>query len=122
MALSLDHINICTNDLEAVSKTLTRLLRLKEGYRPPFSSEGIWLYGNGYPIVHLSKSNQVPGNDTGGLDHVAFKDDDYEGLKDRLNADGVEYTDQVVPGTGVRQVFFKVNHEIKIEVDFDPSN
>ena len=122
MALTLDHINIRTNDLEAVSKTLVRLLGLKKGYRPPILTEGIWLYGNGYPIVHLSKRDQAPGNDTGGLDHIAFKDDDYEGLKARLDADGMEYLGRVVPHTGIRQVFFKVHHHIKIEVDFNPAS
>ena len=121
MALTLDHINIRTNDIQKVRRTLVRLLHLEEGYRPPFSTEGIWLYSNGSPIVHLSKREQVPGNDTGGLDHIAFKDDDYEGLKTRLDSEGVNYTDRVVPQTGVRQVFFKINHEIKIEVDFDPT-
>ena len=121
MALTLDHINIRTNDVKAVSNTLVRLLKLKEGYRPPFSTDGIWLYGNDYPIVHLSKRDRAPGDDTGGLDHIAFKDDDYEGLKARLDEDGVEYTDREVPDTGVRQVFFKISHEIKIEVDFAPA-
>ena len=121
MAITLDHINIRTDDPDAVRDCLVRLLGLEAGYRPPFTTEGIWLYGGGYPIVHVSKRDFVPGDDTGGLDHVAFKDDDYEGLIARLEADGVEYTDRVVPDTGVRQVFFKVNHEIKIEVDFDPT-
>ena len=120
MAIILDHINIRTNDLKSVSSKLVRLLGLEEGYRPPFLSEGVWLYGNGYPVVHISKSDQAPGNDTGSLDHIAFKDDDYEGLKSRLQLDGIEYTDYIVPNTGTRQVFFKVNHEIKIEVNFDP--
>lgn len=121
MAITLDHINIRTDDPEAVRDCLVRLLGLEAGYRPPFATEGIWLYGGGYPIVHVSKRDFVPGDDTGGLDHVAFKDDDYEGLIARLEADGIEYTDRVVPDTGVHQVFFKVNHEIKIEVDFDPA-
>ena len=120
MAIILDHINIRTNDLKSVSCKLVRLLGLEEGYRPPFLSEGVWLYGNGYPIVHISKSDHAPRNDTGSLDHIAFKDDDYEGLKSRLQLDGIEYTDYIVPNTGTRQVFFKVNHEIKIEVNFDP--
>ena len=55
------------------------------------------------------------------MDHIAFKDDDYDGLIERLKADGIDYTDRIVPDTGVRQVFFKVNHEIKVEVDFDPA-
>ena len=121
MAITLDHINIRTDNPEAVRDTLERLLGLEAGYRPPFATKGIWLYGSGYPIVHVSKCNYVPGQDTGGLDHIAFKDDDYDGLIGRLEADDIDYTDRVVPDTGVRQVFFKINDEIKVEVDFDPA-
>ena len=121
MAITLDHINIRTDNPEAVRETLERLLGLEAGYRPPFATKGIWLYGSGYPIVHVSKCNYVPGQDTGGLDHIAFKNDDYDGLIGRLEADGIDYTDRVVPDTGVRQVFFKINDEIKVEVDFDPA-
>ena len=121
MAITLDHINIRTDNPEAVRDPLERLLGLEAGYRPPFATKGIWLYGSGYPIVHVSKRDYVPGQDTGGLDHIAFKDDDYDGLIDRLETDGIDYTDRVVPDTGIRQVFFKVNHEIKVEVDFDPA-
>ena len=121
MAIKLDHINIRTDNPEAVKDTFERLLGLEVGYRPPFPSKGTWLYGSGYPILHVSERDYVPGDDTGGLDHIAFKDDDYDGLIERLEADGIDYTDRVVPDTGVRQVFFKVNHEIKVEVDFDPA-
>lgn len=121
MAIKLDHINIRTNDTQAVSDTLVRLLGLEVGYRPPFTSEGFWLYGNGHPIVHISRRDYVPGDDTGALDHVAFKDDDFDGLTGRLEADGIDYELRVVPDTGVRQVFFKVNHEIKVEIDYDPA-
>ena len=121
MAITLDHINIRTDNPEAVRDTFERLLGLEVGYRPPFSSKGIWLYGSGYPILHVSGRDYVPGDDTGGLDHIAFKDDDYYGLIERLKAEGIDYEDRVVPDTGVRQVFFKVNHEIKVEVDFDPA-
>ena len=120
MDLTLDHINICTNELEVVRDTLVRLLGLEQGYRPPFPMEGVWLYGNGYPIVHLSKRKEDPGNDSGSVDHIAFKGSDYEALKKRLDLDGVGYVEKIVPVTGVRQVFFRVNHELKIEVDFSP--
>ena len=32
----------------------------------------------------------------------------------------MDYIGRTVPETGVWQVFFTVNHQIKIEVDFDP--
>jgi hypothetical protein len=51
---------------------------------------------------------------------VAFRDDDYDGLVSRLDQDEIEYDPRVVPASGVRQIFFKINHDVMIEVDFDP--
>ena len=50
MAITLDHINIRTDTPESVKDTFERLLGLEAGYRPPFPSKGIWLYGSGYPL------------------------------------------------------------------------
>ncbi len=118
--MKLDHINIRTNNIEAVRQAFENLLLLEIGARPAFSSSGYWLYGNGHPIVHLNAIDTDPGSISGAVDHVAFKDDDYDGLLSRLNARQVEYTLKTVPGSGVRQVFFNITHGITIEVDFDP--
>ena len=120
--MKLDHINIRTDDPEGVKDALVRILRLDVGDRPPLKSQGYWLYGEGYHIVHLTKRASNPGNSTGALDHVAFKDNDFDGLISRLAQDGIEYDLRVIPVSGVRQVFFKINHDIMIEVDFDPAN
>ncbi len=120
--MELDHINIRTNDLEKVKDTLIAILGLEVGARPPFPFPGYWLYGNGRAIVHLTVTDQDPGTDTGALDHVAFKDEDYDGLIGRLAAHKIEPDIRIVPGSGVRQVFFKVTHDVVIEVDFDPAD
>ncbi|HJO73827.1 MAG TPA: hypothetical protein QGH84_01250 [Rhodospirillales bacterium] len=70
----------------------------------------------------MSGLDTSPGESTGALNHVAFKDDDFDGLISRLEKDEVEYRKQVVPDSGVRQVFFKINHDVKVEVDFDPAS
>jgi len=119
--MKLDHMTIHSNNLEAVKESLMRLLLLEDGPRPAFEPYGYWLYGEGYPIVHLTAMDTNPGDSTGALDHVSFKDDDYDGLKSRLQQDAVEYREQVVPGTGVRQVFFIIQHQVEIEVDFPPA-
>jgi len=120
--MRLDHINIATDELEEVKDALVRLLNLKAGYRPAFTPPGYWLYGEDYPIIHLTGLENSPGESTGALNHVCFKDDDYDGLISRLDEDEVEYRKQVVPGSGVKQVFFKINHEVMVEVDFDPES
>ena len=120
--MKLDHINIRTSDPEGVKDTFIRLLGLEVGDRPPFSFPGYWLWGNGHPIVHLTVEEGEPGPNTGALNHVAFWGEDYDGLVARLTQDGISYEDRVVPGSGVRQVFFRIHHHIMIEVGFDPAS
>jgi catechol 2,3-dioxygenase-like lactoylglutathione lyase family enzyme len=117
--MKLDHINIRTSDLEGVKDTLVRLLELEVGDRPPFSFPGYWLWGDGHPVVHLTVNSGDPKASTGALDHVAFRGDDYNGLISRLDHDEIVYDVRVVPGSGVRQVFFRIHHQIMIEVGFD---
>jgi catechol 2,3-dioxygenase-like lactoylglutathione lyase family enzyme len=118
--MKLDHINIHTDNLEGVKDALVRLLCLEVGYRPQFKNPGYWLYGEDYPIIHVTEMNSSPGETTGALNHVAFRDDDYDGLVSRLDQDEIECDSRVVPASGVRQIFFKINHDVMIEVDFDP--
>ncbi len=119
--MRLDHINVRTDDLSTVKQAFTDILGLTEGARPPFPNPGHWLYGDGRPIVHLSSAGaDVAGQSTGALDHIAFHDDDFEGLIGRLNRAGIDYEKRTVPGSGVRQVFFHIPHGIRIEVGFPP--
>ena len=120
--MKLDHINIRTNDIEGVKDAFVRFLRLDVGYRPPFKTQGYWLYGEEYPIIHLTKTDNDPGNSTGALHHVAFKGDDFDSLIARLEQDGIEHDKRVVPVSGVRQIFFKINHNIMVEVDFNSAS
>ncbi len=119
--MRLDHINVRTDDLESVKQAFTDILGLTEGARPPFPKPGHWLYGEGRPIVHLSSTDaDAAGQSTGALDHIAFEDDDFDGLIGRLESAGIGYDLRTVPGSGVRQVFFHIACGIRIEVDFAP--
>ena len=119
--MRLDHINVRTDDLSTVKQAFTDILGLTEGARPPFPNPGHWLYGDGRPIVHLSSARgEGADQSTGALDHIAFQDDDLEGLIGRLRSAGIDYEKRTVPGSGVRQVFFHIAHGIRIEVDFAP--
>lgn len=82
--MRLDHINIRTNDLETVKQALVSLLGLEVGDRPTFPFPGYWLYNEGHPVVHLTVRDTDPGTSTGALDHVAFRDEDFDGLTERL--------------------------------------
>lgn len=119
--MKLDHINIVTSDLDAAVKFFDDIMGMKVGPRPNFSSNGAWFYGDeGVPApVHLNINDETDGP-TGNMDHIAFKGDDFDGLLERLTTHGFEYVNRVVPGSGVRQVFFMSPFGIKFEVDFDP--
>jgi catechol 2,3-dioxygenase-like lactoylglutathione lyase family enzyme len=119
--MKLDHINIWTDDLDGTTTFFADILGLENGFRPPFKFPGAWLYGDkGSPaIVHLVETAPEAGG-TGALDHVAFKDTDFDGLKQRLDAHGYDYEVRVVPDTGDRQVFFVAPFGLKIEVNFPP--
>jgi len=119
--MKLDHINIVTPDLDAAIAFFDDILGLKVGPRPSFRFPGAWLYGdaNVPALIHLNQGDETPGP-TGNLDHVAFKGEDFDGLLEKLTSRGYEYDSRVVPGTGLRQVFFMSPFGVKIEVDFDP--
>jgi hypothetical protein len=118
--MKLDHINICTSDLEGVKGVFERVLELEVGDRPPFSFPGYWLWSEGHPVVHLTERPDDPGDTTGAINHFAFCSNDYAALIARLESEELDFYNRVVPGSGIRQVFFRINHQILIEVDFDP--
>ncbi len=119
--MRLDHINVHTDDLESVKRVFMDILCLTEGERPPSSKPGHWLYGEGHPVVHLSAAEgEDDTGSTGALNHVAFYDEDFDGLIARLEKAGIAHEKRAITGSGVRQVFFRISHGIKIEVDFAP--
>lgn len=121
--MKLDHINIVTTDLDAAVAFFDDVLGLKKGPRPDFNFPGAWLYGDADApaLIHLNEGQDTPGP-TGNLDHVALKGEDFEGLLEKLTSRGYEFDSRVVPGSGVRQVFFMSPFGLKIEVDFDPES
>ena len=48
------HVNVSTKDLTRARKFYAEILGLKDGYRPPFSRPGAWMYLEDQPIVHIS--------------------------------------------------------------------
>jgi catechol 2,3-dioxygenase-like lactoylglutathione lyase family enzyme len=119
--MKLDHINVVTDHLDETTAFFVDVIGLEIGFRPNFNFRGAWLYGDkDVPaIVHLVENTPDSGG-TGPLDHVAFKSEDIDGLKVRLDQHGLEYQMRVVPGTGDRQVFFNAPFGLKIEVNFPP--
>lgn len=114
----LDHINIRTADLPGITAFYESVLGLEKGPRPPFGSDGSWMYAGGHPIVHISLRRGEPMQGDSQFDHVAFTASNLQGTLERLRAKKVPYHCVVVPESNVRQVFFHDTEGNKLELDF----
>lgn len=117
----LDHINIGTHRLAETVAFFRDILGLTPGWRPDFAFGGAWLYAGETAVVHLVELGAAkgPSNDA-ALDHFAFRIDDYEGCKARLDAAGVAYKAADVPGAPIRQIFIRDPNGVNIELNARP--
>ena len=117
---AMNHFNVLTNDVEATRRFYVGVLGLEEGYRPPFSFDGLWLYAGGRPILHISAA-ELPQQRAGVIDHIAFTAKDLKGTVARLKASGIEYRLNQQVGTKLWQVFCRDPMGAMVELDFDAS-
>jgi catechol 2,3-dioxygenase-like lactoylglutathione lyase family enzyme len=91
----LHHVTIKTDDLEATRDFYRDVLGLEEGLRPDLEFPGYWLYCGDVPVVHLvPRRNAIgggPSRDTGPFDHFAFLASDFDGIKAKLEKNGIKY-------------------------------
>ena len=102
------HVNlrIAPDEIRALRDFYCDVLGLREGWRPPFTSKGFWLYAGDAPIVHLVETSPGEVRRRGGaIDHVSFKCTNLEATKADLQRRGVEYSITQVPVTGDTQIF-----------------
>jgi catechol 2,3-dioxygenase-like lactoylglutathione lyase family enzyme len=116
----MNHFNVLTDDVEATRRFYVGVLGLEEGYRPPFSFDGLWLYAGGRPILHISAA-KLPGERAGVIDHIAFTSVDLKGTIGRLEASHIKYRLSKQVGTNLWQVFCHDPMGARVELDFDGS-
>ena len=116
----MNHFNVLTDDVEATRRFYVGILGLEEGYRPPFSFDGLWLYAGGRPILHISAS-KLPGERAGVIDHLAFTSRHLKATIARLEAPQVAYRLSKQVGTNLWQGFCHDPMGAKVELDFDGS-
>ena len=100
----LDHVNIRTANLAAMTGFYRDVLGLELGPRPGFGFGGAWLYCGDRAAVHLVEQPRPPAGGDPKVEHFAFR---AEGLADflaKLRAADVRYAISVVPDLGIRQV------------------
>lgn len=92
MIEALDHVNLQTQDLDAMVAWYTEVLGLRHGDRPDFPFPGAWLYAGDHPIVHVTLTDEVAkGGGALSLEHAAFRAKGLAGFLDRLEARGETY-------------------------------
>lgn len=121
----LDHVNIRAPEdlIERLRAFYRDVVGLADGPRPPFRSRGYWLYGGGRDLLHLTVAAATPAEPTpparsGWLDHFAFAATDLAGTIARLDAAGVAYERDEVPGLGQVQLFLTDPAGIGVELNF----
>ena len=129
----LEHVNIRCARLAATKAFYIDMIGLSEGPRPDFPFRGAWLYCGDTAVVHLVEAADHPGSwtgtldrasdkttglDTGAFDHVAFHGEDFEGMKEKLNAAGVAFRERMVPGGALRQLFVPDPEGVMVELNF----
>jgi len=120
MIQGMNHFNVLTDDVDATRRFYVGVLGLEEGYRPPFSFDGLWLYAGARPILHVSAA-KLPAERGGVIDHIAFTSTDLKGTIARLHAGGIEYRLSKQVGTNLWQVFCHDPMGARVELDFDGS-
>ena len=115
----LDHVNISTTKLAETKAFFIDVLGLEDGWRPPLSFDGAWLYANGRDVVHLAERKQAPRpSSRSALDHFAFDISDYDEALRRVKATGFKFYELTGPGTSVKQIFVTEGNGVSVELNW----
>ncbi len=116
----LDHVNIRTAHLQAMTEFYQRVVGLELGHRPPFPFNGTWLYLGDQAVLHLVEAESPPMGTEPRIEHFAFCATGLDEFIARLQALSVSYRRATVPATGLEQVHFSDPDGNHIEVGFAP--
>jgi catechol 2,3-dioxygenase-like lactoylglutathione lyase family enzyme len=116
----LDHVNIRTANLLAMSRFYEDILGMRKGPRPNFRFGGAWHYCGDRAAVHLVEVQKAPVEEATRLEHFAFRSFGFAPFLDRLRQAGISYDIAVVPGLNIRQVNIYDPDGNHIEVQFGP--
>lgn len=119
----LDHVTLRTRDLEGAKAFFETVLGLEVGYRPALSFPGYWLYADGEPIVHLIRGQGSPVDQAGeAIDHIAFRLDDHEAMRRKLDRLSIPYSRMDLPELGERRLFIRTPTGVLLELVFLDGN
>jgi catechol 2,3-dioxygenase-like lactoylglutathione lyase family enzyme len=113
-------VGCAPGDLPVLLDFYTRVLGLKDGFRPGLRHPGHWLYVGDQAIIHLNAlRSSTPARSGGALDHVALKAEGLERTRQALKAAQVPFTESPLSGTHLHQVFVEDPLGLKVELNFD---
>ena len=127
---ALEHVTIRCAQLQRTRDFYVDLMGLVDGERPNFPFRGHWLYLGGIPVVHLVEATDTAGawgrdivipnpeEGTGSFDHVAFKGDDFQAMRTKLQTAGLTFKERVVPGGRLSQPFVPDPEGVLVEINF----
>lgn len=115
---SLDHFTIWTTDVDRSVDFYERVVGLKNGFRPDFGFPGAWLYCGERPVVHLMGTEKAPSDNTGTIDHVAFRATDFDGMKKHLEGAGLKYDQNIIKDAPIKQLFVTDPDGVRVELNF----
>ena len=121
MALEkLDHVNVRTANLEAMTAWYRDVLGLATGPRPGFSFPGAWHYCGDDPIVHLVGVDSQPGADNADLrlEHFAISGAGLGEFVGRLKEAGEAYKTRRLEDFGIIQINVHDPDGNHIHIDF----
>ncbi len=102
----LDHVNVRTDNLDAMVQWYTDILGMRCGDRPNFPFPGAWLYVADQAVVHLVGVGENPGAGAEGnlkLEHFAFSATGMAAFEARLVAAGERFERRDLPNGAITQ-------------------
>ena len=128
VVIGLFHTAIKTADLAASLHFYKSILGLREINRPDFGFPGAWLAcpsPGGAAIIHLyaggpalGPSGAVPFG-SAAVDHVSLACSGFHAFRARIQAAGMAWREQVVPGTTLWQLFVYDPSGVQFELTFE---
>jgi catechol 2,3-dioxygenase-like lactoylglutathione lyase family enzyme len=104
---------------------------MREGFRPKLGFPGYWLYVGDVPSIHIAewtsyevwtKEVGIPissrAASTGAVDHIAFNASGFDEIRARLQARGIEISENLLDEIGLRQLFIYDPNGVPIELNF----
>jgi extradiol dioxygenase family protein len=121
----IQHINIrCSaGDLPTLERFYSDVVGLNRGNRPKLRNDGIWMYLEDHPVVHISvrcEPGYIQTDHRGSIDHIAFDCRDAKSLQARLHKMDIPFETSNVQGAGF-QMFIRDPLGTVLEFNF-PNN